>query len=144
MNSKTAQILLVEDDPTLAEITAFRLELLGYSVENAYSADEALCKTADGLPEVIVLDLGLNGGEGYELLNQLSNEQYTANIPVMVFSTSADLDDVQKAYTSGAKEYLVTPFDPALFEQKIEKLLSASAVAMRADSPSSTQRVGNR
>ncbi len=122
MIAASSQILLVEDDPTLSEVTAFRLELLGYEVRCARSAEEALAATAEQLPDVVLRDFGLEGNEGYELLDRLSNEQYTADVPVMVFCTTADLDDVQRAFTSGAKEFLVTPFDPAVLEKKVEVL----------------------
>jgi len=122
MPDDTLHILLVEDDQTLAEITAFRLELLGYRVAMSRSVDETHQRLADELPDVIILDLAIAGGEGIELLNRLSNDQRTGHVPVMVFSTSADLEDVQRAYNAGAAEYLVTPYDPANLEQKIERL----------------------
>ncbi len=122
MLNDTLEILLVEDDATLAEITAFRLELLGYEVATAGSQDEAQDRLSTALPDVIILDLALCGNEGVELLNRLSNDPRTSEVPVMVFSSSADLHDVQRAYAAGADDYLVTPYDPANLEQKIEKL----------------------
>ena len=116
------QILLIEDDATLAEITAFRLELLGYEVVSVQSQDEAFAQLDAQLPDVILMDLALAGNDGLELLNRLSNEPRTSDVPVMVFSTNADLDNVQRAYAAGADEYLVTPYDPANLEQKVEKL----------------------
>jgi len=123
MPRDSLQILLLEDEPTLAQITAFRLELLGYEVEIHGSAQEALDALADHLPDVIILDLALSGSEGIELLNKLSNDERLGAVPVLVFSTSADLDDVQRAYAAGADEFLVTPYDPLNLERKVEKLL---------------------
>jgi len=116
------QILLIEDDATLAEITSFRLELLGYEVASCSDPHEALDWLDKSLPDVILLDLALGGNEGFDLLNRLSNAPRTSDVPVMVFSTSADLSHVQRAYAAGAEEYLVTPYDPVNLEQKIEKL----------------------
>jgi CheY-like chemotaxis protein len=48
----------------------------------------------------------------------------TSQIPVLFVSTHADLDDVQKAYNAGANAYLVTPYDPAVLEEKIEHLVA--------------------
>ena len=130
MRQDSLKILLVEDDPTLAEITRFRLELLGYSVESAANTMQTLAWMADKLPDVVILDLALCGNEGVDLLNRLSNDERTNAVPVMVFSTSADLEWVQKAHAAGADDFLVTPYDPANLEEKVEKLLqkkSASA-----------------
>jgi len=124
MRDDAFSILLVEDDPTLADITAFRLELLGYEVVTAHSVQETQTHMISDLPDVVIIDLALNGGEGFDLLNRLSNDPRTTHVPVMIFSTNSDLDEVQRAYAAGAVEYLVTPFDPVNLEQKVEKLIS--------------------
>lgn len=118
-------ILLVEEDPTLREITAFRLELLGYEVVSQESAETALEWLRINLPSLVIVDQFLPGIDGIELLNRLSNDVRTSDIPVMVLSANADLDDVQKAYNAGADEYLVTPYDPFMLESKIRRLISA-------------------
>jgi CheY-like chemotaxis protein len=128
MRNETLRILLIGDEPTLADITAFRLELLGYVVMRAEGADDALAKIAADAPDAIILDMAVSGTSGVELANRLSNDQATSRIPILVFSTSADLADVQRAYTAGVKDYLVTPFDPVVLEHKLERLLSNAAV----------------
>jgi CheY-like chemotaxis protein len=127
MPKDTPRILLIGDEPTLAEITAFRLELLGYTVNRAEGADDALAKIATEAPDVIILDTAVNGASGVELANRLSNDQAISRIPILVFSTSADLADVQRAYTAGVKDYLVIPFDPVVLERKLERLLAQDA-----------------
>ncbi len=127
MRNEIPRILLIGDEPTLAEITAFRLELLGYQVDRADGVDTALSTIADSRPDVIILDVAVSGATGVELANRLSNDQATSRIPILVFSTSADLADVQRAYTAGVKDYLVTPFDPVVLERKLERLLAQNA-----------------
>ena len=126
MPPEAAQILLIEEDRTLADITAFRLELLGYTVRCAHSAEEALEALERELPEVIILDLYLPGMDGLELTNRLSNDHRTCDIPVMAFSSDSDLGKVQRAYAAGVKDFLLTPYDPAVLERKLEKLLVAA------------------
>lgn len=120
------QILLVEEDATLMEVTAFRLELLGYDVVKKESAELALEWLREDLPALIIVDQFLSGIDGIELLNRLSNDVRTGEVPVMLLSANSDLDDVQKAYNAGADEYLVTPYDPFMLESKIQRLVSAS------------------
>ncbi len=125
MTQQRCTILLVEEEPTLREITAFRLELLGYEVisrEGAHVANEWL---ATQLPQLIVVGQVAEIG-ALEFLNQLSNEPRTSEISVIFLSGSSDLEDVQKAYNAGADEFLVTPFDPLTLEKKVEDLVGAS------------------
>ena len=120
-------VLLIEEDPVLAEVTEFRLELLSFRVETAASAEEALEAVRRRLPDVIVLDLELPDMGGLELTERLSNDQQTSTIPIMVISSNADLDEVQKAYAAGANDYLVIPYDPTTLEEKLGRLLQETA-----------------
>jgi CheY-like chemotaxis protein len=118
-------ILLIEDDVTLSEITAFRLELLGYKIVAQRSAEQGLQWLEENVPSVVIVDAQLPGMDGIDLINRLSNDLRTSDIPVMVLSTNSDLEDVQKAYTAGADEYLVIPYDPLVLETKVERLVAA-------------------
>lgn len=113
------KILLVEEDPILAELTAFRLELLGHAVVLLHSAEEALGWLADNMPDLVIVGHFLPGMGGIDFLNQISNEIKTSQIPTMLLSPQSELEDVQKAFNAGADEYLVTPFDPQTLEHKV-------------------------
>lgn len=132
MFDRSHQVLLIEGDPTLLEITAFRLELLGYQVESRDSAERGLEWLKDHLPNVVIVDRVLPGMDGIEFINRLSNDTRTSDIPIMFLSINGDLEDVQKAYNAGADEYLVIPYDPLVLEAKIERLTSAAAAAPAA------------
>jgi CheY-like chemotaxis protein len=119
------QILFVEEDPVLLEITAFRLELLGYEVVTQQSAERALEWLRDQLPALIIVDHILSGMDGIEFINRLSNDTRTSEVPIMLLSTNGDLEDVQKAYNAGADEYVVIPYDPIVLESKVERLTTA-------------------
>jgi CheY-like chemotaxis protein len=126
MNGQIPQILFIEEDPILMEITAFRVELLGYEVVTHQSAQGALEWLQEKLPSLIIVDHVLTGMDGIELINRLSNDTRTSEIPIMLLSTNGDLDDVQKAYNAGADEYLVIPYDPIVLESKVERLAAAA------------------
>jgi DNA-binding response OmpR family regulator len=129
MSDYTTTILLIEGDPTLLEITAFRLELLGYQVVSQNSAELAMAWLGENLPSIVIVDHVLPGMDGIEFINRLSNDTRTSNIPLMFLSTNGDLEDVQKAYNAGADEYLVIPYDPMVLESKVERLTSAVSAA---------------
>jgi CheY-like chemotaxis protein len=124
--SRTPLILIVEEDPTLREITAFRLELLGYEVVAQESGELALKWLEERLPSIVIVDATLPGMGGIEFVNRLSNDLRTSEIPVMLISTTSDLEDVQKAFTAGVDEYLVIPYDPIVLEAKVERLTGAT------------------
>ena len=126
MADRSTSILLIEGDPTLLEITAFRLDLLGYQVTTFDAAEPAMAWINGQLPSMIIVDHVLPGMDGIEFINRLSNDTRTSNIPIMFLSTNGDLDDVQKAYNAGADEYLVIPYDPMVLEAKVERLTSAA------------------
>ena len=122
-------LLLIEDEPVLAEVTGFRLELLGFEVETATSPEETFQATGRRLPEVIVLNLGSPDMDGLALTERLSNDPRTSQIPILAISDNADLDEVTRAFAAGANDYLVIPYDPTMLEEKLGKLLDLAGVA---------------
>jgi CheY-like chemotaxis protein len=121
-------LLLLEDEPVLAEVTAFRLELLGYRVTCVRTGEELLKQLVDQTPDLMIVDTYIPDMQASELLNRITSDSRYGHIPVLVFSIDADLEAVQKAFSCGAKDYLVTPYDPAVLERKVEALLSRTLV----------------
>lgn len=122
-NEKT--ILLIEEDATLREITRFRLELLGHEVVAFGSGDAGLTWLLEQLPDAIVIGHFLPDMDGVEMIDRLSNDMRTSEVPVMLLSPHAELEDVQRAFNAGADDYLVTPFDPLMLEQKLARLTTS-------------------
>lgn len=119
-------LLLIEEDATLREITAFRLELLGHEVAAFESGEAGLAWMADQLPDAILVGHFLPDMEGIDLIDRLSNDVRTSETPVMILSPNSELDDVQRAFNAGADDYLVTPFDPLTLEHKLARLTTAA------------------
>lgn len=124
MLDHVASLLLVEPDELIAELTAFRLELLGFRVLTVHRPDDGLREALDREPDVILLDLRSEDGDAIAMLRALSDNTRTAGVPVLALSTDADLHQVERAYRSGAKDYLVLPYDPAVLERKVRRLLT--------------------
>lgn len=123
MQNEVPHILFVEDDPLLADVTAFRLELLGYQVETVSTGEEALVAMDRHRPDVAIVDLVLQGMSGVELIERIASSELMSSTSIMAISIEADIDAVQRAYNAGAREYLVAPYDPATLEAKVESLL---------------------
>ncbi len=126
MPLQDATILLIEEEPTLREITSFRLELLGYQVVTKSTADEANQVLLAKLPDLIAVG-HVAEMESIEFLNHLSNDARTNELPVIYLSGSSDLEEVQRAFNAGADEFLVTPYDPIVLEKKVQGLLQAAS-----------------
>ena len=124
MNGGTKRILLVEPEAVVADVTAFRLELLGYQVETVGTAEDALKSITEQLPDMMITDLVLPGLEGMGLIERLASDSETSHLPIMVLSVDADLDQVQTAYTAGAVDFLVVPFHPEALQEKVAKHLA--------------------
>ena len=128
MQSHRKKILVIEEEPVLLDILAFRFELLGYEVESHVSATPALEWLAANTPDLIAVG-HLSDMDPIDFLNRLSDEPRTSETPMLVLSPEPDLDAVQRAYNAGADAYLLTPFDPLVLEQKVQNLLSGGATA---------------
>jgi CheY-like chemotaxis protein len=127
MSGRQKKILLVEPEPVLAEVTAFRLELLGYHVTTVPSAEEALLQLDASEPDLVITDLVLPGLEGTGLIERLSSDQKTSLIPIVVLSMEADLAQVQSVYDLGARDFIVVPYHPEVLEEKVAKHLAAKS-----------------
>ncbi len=127
MRDEFPYLLLAEEDDLLAEILAFRLELLGYRVGRVNGGQELLERTTEELPDLIILDMFLPDMDGFDLINQLSSEPRTDPVPILVFSTDSELESVERAHVAGADDFLVVPFDPTVMEYKVEQLLEKAA-----------------
>jgi response regulator RpfG family c-di-GMP phosphodiesterase len=124
MPNKRKRILVIEEEPVLLDILAFRLELLGYEVETKDAGDPALVWLAEHVPDLVAIG-HLADMNPVEFLNRISDDPRTSGVPVLYLSPNSDLEEVQRAYNAGANEYLLTPFDPLVFEKKVHHLVSA-------------------
>ena len=98
-------ILIIDDDTTIGNLEQEILERAGYAVQRAYSGTEAQMLLKNVRPNLILLDLMLPGLSGEELLPQIKD------IPVIVVSAKADVQDKVDLLLGGAADYLTKPFD---------------------------------
>ena len=111
-------ILLVEDNPMDADLAlrAFKRRRLMNPIEIARDGEEALAwiprwEAGEPLPAVILLDLKLPRVDGLEVLRQIKEHERLRGVPIVVLTTSADNQDVRRAYALGVNSYIVKPVD---------------------------------
>lgn len=112
-------ILLVEDDQALREALTDTLELNNYHVRIASSAEQALLLIKEQIPGLILSDVQLGGISGIQLLTSIQRQGY--EIPVIMMTAYAQVDDAVKAMRIGAVDYLSKPFATEQLLELIER-----------------------
>lgn len=102
-----ARILLVEDDPSIREITQIGLEQSGFAVTTAADGDDALMRFRREPPDIVVLDVMLPKRDGLEVCRAIRTE---SAVPVLMLTARSDTIDVVVGLESGADDYVTKPF----------------------------------
>lgn len=100
-------ILFIEDEPTLQKRIIEALTKEGYKIENAMDGEAGLKKAKEIKPELILLDIILPKKNGFEVLEELKQNESTKNIPVVILTNLEGNNDIEKALKLGATTYLV-------------------------------------
>jgi len=100
-------ILLVEDDPDIAEMYRFKLEYDGYRVHLAMTGETALTLAFESRADLALLDMGLPGMDGLQVLAALRADHRTFSLPVVILSNYDDPDLIQRGLRLGAIDYLI-------------------------------------
>ena len=104
---KNRKILIVDDDVSLSDITKDMLESYDYLVEQSYSVEDAYEKLTDGKYDLILLDINLPDGEGYEVCKELRR---VSTVPVIFASARTNVDDRVTGFEIGGDDYLPKPY----------------------------------
>jgi DNA-binding response OmpR family regulator len=115
-----ARVLVVEDEPTIAESVAARLRAEGFEVQIAADGHRALDAAAEDQPDLVVLDLMLPGLDGLEVCRRL---QATRPVPVLMLTARDDETDVLVGLGVGADDYLTKPFSMRELVARVRALL---------------------
>jgi CheY-like chemotaxis protein len=125
MNLPVSQVLLVEDDPQMHEVLAALLHDDSVVLSSALDAAQALAQLRETSFDLILLDLGLPGVNGFELLRQLKESPETQSIPVIVLTAWNSTKDKIQGFEMGAVDYLTKPFESAELRARVRAALRA-------------------
>jgi len=120
-----SKILIVEDDPTTANIVSYVLSQHNYRVNSTLNAEDGLKMTLKEKPDLIILDIMLPGMDGFQLLSVLKENEETSHIPVVLISSLAAEKDILKGLEIGADDYILKPFSPQILYLKVKKILGS-------------------
>ena len=126
-----SNILIVEDEPAIAELLAVNLRHAGHCPIVAGSAEEALRLIRDVLPDVMLVDWMLPGMSGVALLRELRQGARTRGIPMILLTARSEETDTIAGLDAGADDYITKPFSP-------KELLARIRAVLRRRSPQLT------
>lgn len=119
--TQTAQILLVEDDPTLGLLLHDLLRLEGHKVELIRDGREAMPAFAAGRFDLAVLDIMLPGRDGFSLTEDL--RQVAPHLPILLLTARDRVEDRVRGLRAGADDYVIKPFNNEELLLRIQALL---------------------
>jgi excisionase family DNA binding protein len=116
-------VLIVDDDEGVRAFVRANLELEGYSVREAGSAEEGLALLEERLPDLILLDVMMPKVDGWEMLRRVQEQHGVGSIPVIMFSGKIDEGSLADATKRGATRVLAKGFDPQQLIESTKQIL---------------------
>ena len=121
-------ILIIEDDAALRENTAELLELSNYNVITAPNGKVGIDKAKADMPDIVVCDIMMPEVDGYGVLEALSQDPKTTQIPFIFLSARTEHKEIRKGMDMGADDYLTKPFEEEELISAIESRLAKAEI----------------
>ena len=125
LNLDGVRVLVVDDDPEALAIMAEILTPHGVDLKTATGAEQAIRVFEDWRPDILVLDIGMPGADGYELMGKL--KQIAANVPAIALTGYAGLEATLRSASTGFARHIAKPFDVPHLLNTISTLANRSA-----------------
>ncbi len=120
-DAKRRRVLVVDDSVDAAKTIAMLLRLWGHDVKTAHDGAEALAIAHDFLPEVVLLDIGLPGMNGYELARRMRSEPPLAKVRLVAVSGYGQQEDLRRSKEAGFDQHFTKPVEPAALERLLRE-----------------------
>ena len=130
MSGRPVSVFVVDDNPLNLELVTDVLEAAGHAVRRAGSAPDALAAVRREPPDLILMDIGLPGMDGYEALRALRADPATAAIPVVALTAYAMAGDRERAREAGFDGYITKPIDTRSFARAVLGVLEGRGGAV--------------
>jgi DNA-binding response OmpR family regulator len=118
--ARQPRILLVEDDPTIRQMTRLALERDGFAVDTAHDSASGLAAYRDASPDLVLLDVMLPGAGGVSVCRSIREHGV---VPVVMLTARTDPVDVVLGLEAGADDYVTKPFEPAVLAARLRAVL---------------------
>ncbi|TMS58619.1 phosphate regulon transcriptional regulatory protein PhoB [Imbroritus primus] len=128
-----SSILVVEDEPAIAELIAVNLQHAGHYPIRAYNAEQATALMSDVLPDLVLLDWMLPGKSGVAFAKDLRANERTKQIPIIMLTARSEEQDKVMGLEAGADDYVTKPFSPKELLARIKAVLRRRAPQLTDD-----------
>ena len=122
------RVLLVDDDPDTLRLVSIMLQRQGYDVGAASSGTHALSMIEKEQPDLILLDVMMPDIDGFEVARRIRSNPSSANVPIIMFTAKAQVEDRVKGFEAGADDYLTKPTQPRELFAHMKAVLNRSKV----------------
>jgi two-component system phosphate regulon response regulator PhoB len=126
-------ILIVEDEPAIAELIELTLTRSGHQTLRAESVGEAIQLIDQAIPDLALVDWMLPGSSGIELIKRVRSNKRTKTMPIIMLTARADEDDKLIGLDKGADDYITKPFSPKELVARIKAVLRRRAPQLTDD-----------
>ncbi len=113
------RILVCDDNTDAAEMMAMLLEAAGHEVVTTYTGEDAIAQAISVQPDLVFLDIGLPGMDGYEVARQLRSRPQTHDVTIAALTGYGQIEDREAALTAGCDLHLVKPVDRAAIDEAL-------------------------
>jgi DNA-binding response OmpR family regulator len=118
-------VLVADDDEDILLLVTTRLRRDGFDIISARSGDEALALVRERRPALAVLDIGMPGLDGVQVLEQIRADDDLRAMLVVLLTAKAQESDVRRGFDAGADAYVKKPFSPADLSTRVRELLGS-------------------
>ena len=115
-------VLVADDDDDILLLVTTRLRRDGFDVIQARDGDEALDLALEHRPDIAVLDIGMPGLDGLEVVRAIRADDATKDMRVLLLTAKAQESDVRRGFDAGADAYVKKPFSPAELSTRVREL----------------------
>jgi len=119
------RVLVIEDSPSVRRLIEVCLRVLDVNVSSAIDGITGLDQIGATDPDVVVLDIGLPGLDGWEVLSRLRENPDSSDVKVLVLTAHAQPEMADRAAEGGADAFMTKPFRPIDLRVQVEKLLAS-------------------
>ena len=117
------KVLIIDDDKDMLRGLSVRLKANGYKVSFATDGISAISAARKEYPDVIILDIGLPGGDGFSVMERLGSLLPLARIPIIILTARDISGNKERALNAGAQAFLQKPVDNDVLLETIRKVL---------------------
>ncbi|MHA6723566.1 phosphate regulon transcriptional regulator PhoB [Sphingomonas sp. RS2018] len=119
-----ATMLLVEDDPALAELVSWNFRREDFEVRHTPDGEEAMLLAEEAAPDIVLLDWMIEGGiSGLEVCRRLRRHTATQNVPIIMLTARGEEEDRVRGLETGADDYVTKPFSPRELIARVNAVL---------------------